>query len=153
MKKRNLSFAFTSLAIFVIILIGTVGYFILSDPIYKVEHCVQLAFLKNNGLNLNGGTLSKMRQYKSYVLTNDPGENRKILTQVKKDLNTIAFNSDTIHGIDIVLNDESTYQDFIFCIDACREKSLRAYVAYENHIYGLYVPIDTSRIGIRMPCK
>ena len=138
---------YTTLIIVITLLTATIAYLLIkNDPNSKKEYYIPVLFPNNDDCTFMGDTISKLRHYKTYKLSADTNQNRVTLSQIRVDLNAIKANKDTINGIDIVLDKKSTFQDFISCVEICREKFPEAYAACNNHIYALYSNVDTTHI-------
>lgn len=134
---------YLSLAFFLVLLGATTAYYIVVKNTKKKEYALTL-FFANDGIGyLSGDSFSVIRQYKIYKLTVNANTNKVVLNNIKSQINAIKQNKDTIHGLDIVLDDSTSYQDFINAVDINMEKRPRAFAPYKNHIYAMY--IDTTR--------
>ena len=87
---------------------------------------------------------AKKRIYQNFQLTPDTLTNMYILEHVKRELNLIKKNSDTIFGIHVILDDSTKYMDYIKTMDICYEKFPKVFASFENHIWAFYIKIDTT---------
>jgi hypothetical protein len=127
----------TATIIVAVIFTSSVVYFIMRKSEIEYPHYRVGVFLPDEkNCVSHGDTISKKRIYKSYVLSNDPGEIHSILKKAGEDLEVIKQNKDTVNGIDIVLNDKSTYQNLVHAFDVCSQDTPYAYCKCMNHVYG-----------------
>lgn len=126
--------------IFLVVFIGIISHFtirVLSEP--KKHNCLPLSFYPKNGVYDND-TICKWRRFKEYKLTGNSKNNKTIMNQIILDLNEIKNRKDTLNGVDIVLKEDTRYQDFISCIDLCCLKEPKSFAVSGNHfLYFMYM--------------
>lgn len=103
---------------------------------------MRLSVCSNDG-PFSGESFKALRSFKSIKLIDDKEQNRNVLDEIRAKLNQLKIRKDTLNGIDIVFDDNTSYQDFITVVDICRERKPYTFASAKNHIYAFYV--DTTK--------
>jgi len=101
--------------------------------------CLPVRFQGMGGIREDVGDVSDIRYYSRYVLTRDVLQNARVLEEIRLELNKIKNNRDTHNGIEVHVTDNAPFQDYITCLDICRETEPAAFVCCGNEIYAMYV--------------
>jgi hypothetical protein len=121
----------------------------------KPIHCLVLAFPHKQFYEFDTlftiEGLKKMRIYKNYYLTNT--ENKLVLHKLKKELNEIKYSKDTVNGIHILLNDFTTYQDFIKLVDISNEHWPPTYGSNEKDFWTFYTNVKDTVLERKWKAK
>lgn len=152
LRPRKYFCSYFLAGIFIPVAIALAGFDIISLDTgnhKKPQHCRTIAFpgKKDNYLQeFNTESIPKMRKFRTFYLSAGAAKNKITLEMARRALNQIKNNRDTIHGIDIVMSQETQYEDFMKAMDHCDERFPNASAPIDNHIYAFYVRVDTTNI-------
>lgn len=88
----------------------------------------------------------RFRQTKTelYELKDSPKDNKIKLAYGQIRIREILASNDGINGVHFKLSDSTSYGDFVKAIDILQYEGAKRYMAYENDIWFLHEPPDTS---------
>jgi hypothetical protein len=145
MKKVKSQFlGITTFAVLFLIMI-LVSFFVLIPQPKKKEHCIQLvwwlrdfAFGQKPTMEFYPEIADEQRIYKIFQLSTDSNRNKDILSEFRHSLHRIKSEKDTINALDLIIDDRTSWQDYIAALDICMQERPFTFVPDGNHIWALY---------------
>jgi hypothetical protein len=138
-----------------LILLPVLCYLYLKPYLGKDERVLEIVFMEkykfsdnyNQWPHYDTSTLSKApyrRTYDTFFLNGFRDDVK--LESFRVLVRNMVTKKDTIKGVHIEMLDASKYGSFVKAINIFKQETLRSFAAFENQVWGLYIPYDKETL-------
>ena len=144
----------------VLMIMTAISYYQLKPISKNKAHCLQVVYpnqikrkIARLDLNEEIRDAGNIRAYRTLQLTNNSSVNQHILQEFRSQVSLLKSTKDTIHGCHLIVDDKTTWQDYIQAMDICNEEKVNTYCPVDNDIWVYFPTFKGQDLFVPKPAK